>query len=267
MFGRKLCHHRHSKSAKRPAARESCMEIYMRDSQIGGLNILARRNVLTETDWFDLLLERRTLLEPYLREMTLKTLGDLKVVNDRSGNERRPLRMGGMVKKILSKNLQSGYRPYWIADKLETVEGNFPLETRGIFPDDDIYYHGHFKWDFIGITGRVDAVGEILRFWGLTRNNQWIKAEATIHFSNHPSVPVFDRDLGKMAEVLKLTVSESTPSEICQFCRVTPRWLWQRLSDAVEAWVKHREHLLSNAEQLFEVIKQENTLASIVAPQ
>src|SRR3989344_4044609 len=114
----------------------------MLDSQTRGLRILARRNALTETDWFNLLEERRALLEPHLREMTLKALGDLKVILNYR-NDRRPLRMGGMVKKTPSQNFQPQFRSYWVADTLKTVEGNFPLETRGIFPDDDIYYNGH----------------------------------------------------------------------------------------------------------------------------
>lgn len=221
----------------------------MLDSQIKGPRIWARQNALTETDWFNLLEERRALIEPHLREMTLKALGDLKIVSWGlcKSNERRPLRMGGMVEKVEKFTKGPPLNPYWTAAELKAVEGNFPLETRGIFADDDIYYHGHFKWDIMRASGKIEAVGEILKFWGLTRNNQWIRAEATIRF--------FDDRREHLSEVKKLTVHESTPSEICQFCDITPQWLWQRLGDAIHAWVKHRERLLSKAEQLFEVIK------------
>lgn len=216
---------------------------------------MARQNTLTETDWFNLLEERRNLLAPHLREMTLKALGDLNIVRY-CNKDVRPLRMGGVIERV---SKFAPYRHYldWGGPKI--VEGNFPLETRGIFANDDIYYNGHFKWDFIRAPGRIEAVGEIVKFWGLTRNNQWIKAEATIQF--------FDDRNEHLVEVQKLTIYESTPEEVCQFCGVTPRWLWQQLGDAVEAWVTHRKRLLSKAEQLFEVIKQENVLADIVAPQ
>ncbi|MBI2049201.1 MAG: hypothetical protein HYT29_02090 [Parcubacteria group bacterium] len=254
----------HSGGAKRPAARELRMEIRMLDSHTKGLRIWARQNTLTETDWFNLLEERRTLLEPHLREMTLKALGDLKIVNG-DHQSRRSLRMGRMVQKVYHP--RGRYCSYWVADELKAVEGHFPLETRGIFPDDDIYYHGHFKWDCVRTPGRIEAVGEILKFWGLTRNNQWIKAEATVRFFTPAHVAKHDERPEQIREVQKLIVSESTPSEICQFCGVTPRWIWQRLGDVAQEWVTHRRQLLLKAEQLAEVIKQENALADIVAPQ
>lgn len=244
-------------------------EVRIRGLRIRGLRILARRDALTETDWFNLLEARRALLELHLREMTLKTLGDLKIIYDdlnRGVGNGRPLRMGGMVEKFTKKDLPL----HWV-ESTPVVEGNFSLDTRGIFPDDEAYYHGHFKWDFIRIPPRVEAVGQVTKFWGLTRNNQWILVEFPIRYRmvTYPALPgtCCKERTEKRSEVERVIVRESTPAEICQFCEITPQWIWQRLGDAAQAWVNHRRYLLSNAEQLVEVIKREETMLDITAPR
>ena len=250
---------------ERPAVRVTNTEIHMLEST-KSLRILARQNALTKEDWFILLEERRKLLAPHLREMSLKALCDLTIVCGARGR-RRPLRMGGVVERF-TKDIP--YRSYVEECALDIViEGNssFNFETRGIFPDDDVYYRGHFKSDFIRASGKVEAVGETVRFWGLTRNNKWITVETTIRFISQPRDPRYDENFEDTPEVERLTIHESTPAEICQFCGVTPRWLWQRLGDAVHTWATHRKLLLSQAEALNGTIRQEETLVNIIAPQ
>ncbi len=226
-----------------------------------GLRILARRNVLTDDDWFDLLETRRALIGPHLRGMTLSTLGELKIVRDYFS--RRKLEDGGLT---LERTF--GSQEYRVASEFKAVEGSFPLDTRGIFPNDLIFDHGHFKWDSIHAIEGERATGERLRFWGLARNNAWIKIETTSRFFVQPRWPnVGDMRLETTAEVVKLVVSESTPREICEFCEVTPRWLLQELFRAVVAWRDHRRSLLGYAENLMGVINQENALLDIIAPE
>lgn len=229
-----------------------------------GLRILARRSALTESDWFNLLEARRVLLEPYLREMTLKTLGDLKIV--RNHQCERPLRKGGMEEKFTKKDLPLS----WV-ESTPIVEGIFSLDTRGIFPNDEVYFGGHFHWDFIRAPKRIAAVGEVLKFWGLTRNNQWILVELpiTYHMVTYHSMPgtLLKERTEQRSKVEKVVVCESTPQEICQFCKVTPQWIWQRLGDVVREWVKHRQNLLSNVEELANIVQHEETMLEIIKPK
>jgi hypothetical protein len=228
------------------------MEVDM--NHTGGLRILTRRGALTETNWFDLLEERRILIEPYLREMTLKTLGDLKIVHQELYGQatRCPLRMGAMIEKTYC---DPPYRKYREAAELTGVEGDFPLDTRGIYPDDDgVYYYRHFKTN-----------GCVIRFWGLTRNSEWINAECTVRRFEQARHAGHDERLDRRSEVVKFIVSASTPQDICQFCGITPQWVWQRLGDTVEAWLKHRQLLLARVEQLVKVIDHEKLMVNIIA--
>lgn len=229
----------------------------------GGLCILARRDALTETDWFDLLEQRRALLEPYLHEMTLKSLGDLRIVRDQKNNRssERQLRMGAMVEKT---DRNPPYREYREEAEFTCVEGDFSLDTRGIFPDDEVYYLGHFKArKFVWEVGRTSASGVVTRFWGLTRNGRWIRAECTERYFSQTRYFGCENLTEQRSEVVKLIVSASTPQEICQFCDITPQWIWQRLGDVAEAWLKHRQNLLMHAERLVEVINSEKLMLEI----
>lgn len=252
---------------QREAARRLRMEVNVLDKYTKGLRILARRNDLTDADWFNLLEKRQALLKPHLREMTLKSLGDLKIVHDdRTGSSAyfgRTLQMGGLA--IVPNRHSDSHR-----DPCEPkeVSVDFPLNTHGIFPDDEVYYHGHFKSEFIyPPEGQEPTIGLVIRFWGLTRNNKWIKIEVPIKYLTQPRDPGYDETPERMSEVERVIVHQSNPSEICHFCGVTPRWIWQRLGDVVQEWVKHRRSLLSNVERLVEVVKLEEVMLGIVTPK
>ena len=160
------------------------------------------------------------------------------------------------------------HRKYREASELKIAEGPFSLETRGIWPDDEVYYHGHFKWEHISKPGgQMGSLGLILRFWGLTRNNQWLKAEMTENYFEQERHAGHDDRPEQRSEVVKFVTSESSPEEICQFCGVTPRWIWQRLSDSVEKWLEHRKHQLSAAPHLVDIFNYEKTILDIVAPK
>lgn len=224
-----------------------------------GLRILARQNALTNSDWFDLLEERRALLAPHLRDMTLESLGDLKIVRSDT-RDVRTLRMGGLA--VVPHAHSDSHREPCM---LKETNPHFPFDTRGIFPDDKVFYHGHFKWDYVRAPGRAEAVGHVLKFWGLTRNNQWIKIEVPIRYYTQPHNPGYDDRPEMRAWVEKVVVSESTPLEICTLCEITPQWIWQRLGNAVKMWVKHRQRLFSNVKQLAEVVRHEEAMFDIIA--
>jgi hypothetical protein len=228
--------------------------------QTAGLAILARRNPLNGENWLALLEERRRLIEPHLRSMSLKTLGDLKIVHDDvnrgAGNGRR-LRVGAMVKTDWPTDITIEYFQPGPFAGIEA--GIYSLETRGIFADDEIFYNGHYHSEFVRSHANLPASGHVLYFWGLTRDGVWISIECVTRR--------FQCLRENRTEVTKVIVTEASPLEICRLCHITLRWLWERLGDATEAWLKHRKQLMEEAETLVTTVRQENTLLSIVEPK
>jgi hypothetical protein len=233
----------------------------------GGLRILARRDALTDQDWYKLIEERQALIAPHLRDMTLKSLGDLKIVRDQQGghSSARPLRLGAMVEKTYTA---PPHRKYREASELKYTEGPFKLDTRGIWPDDEVYYGGHFKKEHIPKPeGQLGSEGLVLRFWGLTRGNQWIKAECTEHHFEQARHAGHDYRPEQRSEVVRFVTAESSPPEICQFCHFKPRWLWEQLGDTANKWLKHRTQQMWDAERLIKIFNDEKTMLDIVAPK
>lgn len=224
---------------------------------------MARRNALTEEDWFNLLEERRVLLEPHLRDMTLKSLGDLKIVHDdvtgHGGIWGRRLYKGGL--KIVPDKHSDSHRQPCIPG---VVSSRFSLDTRGIFSNDEVFYHGHFKWDFTDSITSSRKKDMTIKFWGLTRNNEWIRIEVPIKNYTQPRSPGLDDRPHQVAGVEMVKVYESDSREICTLYGFTPQWIWQQLGDATKTWVEHRRKLLLGAEQLNEVVQYEEMVLDIV---
>ena len=236
----------------------------MKSNRSEGLRILVRQSALTEKDWFALLETRRALIAPHLHDMTLKTLGDLKIVRDYKGghSSERPLRMGAMTEQTTSR---PPFRTYREMSEICQVEGPFQLDTRGIFPDDEIYYHGHFKWKHIyNGNGSSPATGLTLRFWGLTRDGEWFKAEMTERYFTQMRGSDYDSREESRSEVTRFFTERASAEEICTFCAMSPWWIWKRLGDATRVWLKHRESLLSDAQYLVDVVEREEMLLKVV---
>jgi hypothetical protein len=232
--------------------------------KIAGLTILARRNnqQLTENDWLDLIKARQNLIAPHLRSMSLKTLGSLKIIHDDintgAGNGRE-LQLGGLVTMTMIDPHRTKYLGATIPEGIES--GDYSFETRGIFANDEIFYHSHYHWEPIKPTNGCPAGGDILRFWGLTRDNDWIKIECLLQTIIDPY------DFGskrRRTHTKKVIVSKSNPKEICEFCHFNLKWLHDRLGDAVEAWLKHREKLLQEATALATLIRAEKNMIEII---
>ncbi len=237
-------------------------ETRMLDAQRGGLRILVRRNALTENDWLELLAERQALIKPYLRDMTLKSLGDLKIVHDdvtgRCGIWGRPLREGGL--KIVPNKHSDSHRQPCVP---EVVSSRFTIDARGIFSNDEVFYGGHFKWDFTDSTTSSRKKDITIKFWGLTRNNEWIRIEVPIKNYTQLRSPGIDNRQHERAGVEKVVVHESNPQEICELYGFTPKWIWQELGNATNVWIEHRRKLLVEAERLGEVVRYEEMMLDI----
>lgn len=200
-----------------------------------GLRILARREPLTEQDWLELLEARRSRLADYMREMTLRTLGEIRFVKDYFGEH--------SLLKYKDTLLVCG-------------DPRFNLETRGIFPSDQSYAT-------VAKIERLSRTESIERFWGLTRDGVWISIEAVVKCKSVPYKSPGRSE--ESATVTSVTIRETTPEEIFKFCGRTVKDLWARLGQAAEEWERHRYVLYGGAKMLADLIRAENELLKIVS--
>lgn len=202
----------------------------------GGLRILARRDALTDEDWINLLNERRSLIKPHLREMTLPTLGELNLVGDYFGHH------------SLKRDIET----------LTITGERFDLDTRAIFPMERSIPVLNTDHHVIREVKGHSFSGRTERFWGLTRDAEWIWAEVFI--TKHP-VPYKDRrEIVARARVVNVELKTTTELKAL----VPPKLVWEALGNAIKNWEKHRENLLGHAAELAQVVRTEEKLLSLV---
>ncbi len=110
-------------------------------TQENGLALLARRDALTEADWYAMVNTRVSMLKPHLRDMTLKSIGDIQLSTPR-----------GSLHSLKMDNPKQ--------------YGKFSLSTRGIFQRENSFRS-------------IPSNREILhhRLWCLTREVEWLTIE------------------------------------------------------------------------------------------
>jgi hypothetical protein len=197
--------------------------------------VLARRGPLTSGDWLQLLEERRCLLKEHLRDMTLKTVGEIPFIHD-----------------------YFGYHPLKRYAETVRLVGNshFNLDTRGIFPP------SNGLGTLVAKHERLENRRSVERFWGLTRGGVWISIETHVISSMKPYK--YPGRTEEVAEAVTVAIEECTPEEICAFYVCTPKYLWERLGEAVYEWATHRRHLLAHAEAVACVVEAEKMLLQLV---
>lgn len=219
----------------------------MLEVEIRNLIALARRSELTEQTWFELLEQRRSIVKDYLRDMTLKSIEDVRFLDDDSGAQsirsRSPIR-------------------FWIG---HLGDIRFTQETRGLFPNDKtsggiatIEYHPTSKNELDKRTDERPSTPSTHRFWGLTRNNEWIgiEVEVIMEYEGH----------NRVVKPECLTVNEYPVEELCLFAQRTPRQLWLRLGEAVRQWAEHRKILYESSRLRAERFAMEEEILAAAFP-
>lgn len=208
----------------------------MIQKEIPDLVTLARRTQITEDDWHEMLAARAAHIKEHLRSMTLPAVGDIKFFGDHYSKS-----MGGDCPK-LTGNL------------------SYPLTVRGIFPND--------KGCFCAATTSKHDPGPALggmkaysshRFWGFTRNGDWIGVEARVSRRYEPDGR--KQRLVYRCEEALIEKFETTQG-LCAFAARTPKALWERLGETATTWVRDRESLLNDALKLEEKFKLEHQVVN-----
>jgi hypothetical protein len=222
------------------------------------LNILARQGGLTENEWLDLLEIRREDIRPHLHDMSLRALGDLGVVNDDRGRyPGRPLRKGGMRRML---ELEGG--DYHEPSELDFLDrDDSSLELRGIFPDDRDAHSFHVEFAKGKEPPTFDSV---IRFWALTRSNEWILVEIEERSFVQPKTPGRDRTQERRTEIVGLHVTQKTPQEICIACNTTLAKMWYELGKFVGKWAEQRRLLFSTAQDLSLRFDMEKLIVGVI---
>lgn len=209
---------------------------------------LARRTEITENDWYELLRERAAELKEHLRNMTLKSLGELRIIHD-YWNDHSLAQDAPMLLNDLS---------------------TFSLETRGIFPKDDSMGLAATVTEYLytdeGCT-RVQKYERPLypstqKLWGFTRNGVWIGIEVQVV----RSLKLY-KEPDRYEEAAKaetVSIREMSPEELCAFAKRSPCQIWERFGDVAEDWVRQREILLSDARRLHKFFECEREVIKAI---
>ncbi len=204
-----------------------------------GLEILARRDgrcALHETDWLKLVETRLEMIKPYLRDMTLKSLGDIRMINDYFGTH------------DLNR------------DEPKVSGEKFNLATRGIFPNND-------NWAGIASVehDRGDGMSAIAithKFWGFTRDGEWIIVEVFSTIGYEPYK--YEGRTEQVQRVKTVKIEESTLVDACLFCKRSPQDIWKRLGEIVKKWAEHRKSLYEDAQCLEEEVLREEAFIELL---
>jgi len=201
-----------------------------------GLEILVRRDgrcALHETDWLKLVEARLEMIKPHLRDMTLKSLGDIRIINDDFGFH------------DLNR------------DKPKVSGEKFNLATRGIFPNNDIW--AGTAIEEYDREGGTSATAATYRSWGLTRDGEWIMIE--VFSTNKHKRYRYER---RAEQVKTVKIEESTLADACVFCKRSPQDIWKRLGEIVKKWAEHRKNLYEDAQCLEEEVLWEEAFIELL---
>jgi len=226
----------------------------MNDTEIRDLIALARRSELTEEDWFELLERRRNIVKEHLRDMTLKPIEDVRFFHDYFGGQ--SIRTRGPLNEFIPR-----FGP-----------PRFTQETRALFPDDSnwagvstIEHHRTSESAAHEKTGGYSIAPETHRFWGLTRNNEWIGIQVHVEMTYEP-YKRHDR-FEQVARPKELKINEYPIKELCCFVKKPPRSLWLRLGEAMKQWAEHRKALYQTARHWTEQFAAENQIIAAAFPE
>lgn len=197
------------------------------------IKILARQNALTEEEWQKLFEARLEMIKPHLRDMTLKSIGDLAIVKDYFGDH------------ALKRDNPD-------IDRFDC----FDLETRGFFPS-HVTSTEYLQREDSGYT-----TAYILKMWGFTRNNEWIIIEVYITTSLEPYK--YPGRTERVARARRVTIRKSSFDKIRVFSQKTHQYFWEQLGILIKDWACSRKHFYEIAHRLELQVEHEEKLLEYV---
>lgn len=195
--------------------------------------ILARQSALTEEEWHKLFELRLNMIRPHLRDMSLKPIGDLTIIDDYFGNH------------SLKKDLP------------EVVGGEkFDLDTRGFFPS-HVTSTDYLERDELRYAKTYEH-----KLWGYTRNNEWIIIKVHVTASLEPYK--YHGRTERVACARNVAIYESSLEEILMFSQKTYQYFWEQLSIVIKKWAQDRKQFYEVAHRLELQVEHEERLLEYI---
>ncbi len=201
-----------------------------------GMELLVRKNQLTDVEWFALLEARRSLVKPHLDTFTLPELGSLKCFR-RELSFTHELRLDG---------------PKVIGDE------RFSLKTQGIFrPQPWSAIERIPNSGYRPPPGGVACPDGTMQIWGLTRSGLWILAE--VRFVGEDGYKERGYERAKTVEITEVNLPT-----IVSKTKEKPQRIWEELGKAIKEWVEFREGLYNQALNLARMVGIEELALSLI---
>lgn len=203
-------------------------------SSNSALDLLVRQQPLTEKEWIELLERRRRLIKPHLNSFTLTELGRFPCL----------LRYIQWVGIREAQHPNCGLTAYGTGGKsLEDA-----LKTQGIFG---------FDTDSDILTPDRTPMYNCRRFlWGLSRSGKWMLIEIWFLRGGSPDLPTDG--------VYAFKIQTVPVEDLLTIQHLQLRDVWLGLGEAVAQWMKKRQELLDDAEELADQVNLEESLINLL---
>jgi hypothetical protein len=153
-----------------------------------------------------------------------------------------------------------------------SLDERFSLDMRGIFPSDQRTWASVSHTTFIRESPHIEpnrcapkVIATTERFWGLSRNGEWVGIEVYVARSEEPYKTPGRTE--KVARAQTVSITELPLAELCEFAQRHPRVIWDRLGEAADEWVQHRKSLLADARHIRDVFTHEASILNTIAPR
>ena len=201
-----------------------------------GLELLVRKQPLTDDDWFSLIEARCSLLEPHLNSFTFSELGNFNCL--RSGlNETHAI---------------------WMDNETGTIIGDHRvgLDTQGIFCCPKSSIERIPGSGYQAPPGGVSCPDGKMHIWGFTRYAEWILI--TVEFKGEPGYK--GRGYERAGRVY---IEKADLKAIVAKTRSTPEEIWRELGRAIRNWTERRRQLYHKAREIARTVEIEELVLSL----
>jgi hypothetical protein len=197
-----------------------------------GIKKLLHKKSQKEIDWLEMLEERRKLVKPYLKELSLNTMSERIYLN------------GGRSENTTVHQLKEDRPAIVTSSNL-----GLTLETRGMF-------FPAFKPLKENIYTREPLEEEVYTWWGISLYGDWLLINVRYDFrSQDPSYEVaFQVDIAKRED---LSILVKSPG-------INPKEMWFSIGKLIMEWKQKREFLYRRASNLLATVKSEEQIVNII---
>lgn len=194
-----------------------------------GLEVLVRKNSLTDDEWLSLIEARRELIKPHLDSFTLAELGSFPCLTSESVH----------------------YHEIKLDNPIVVGEEPFSLKTQGIFDMQPWQAVERIpNPDYKRFHAGARCLSGTLLLWGLTRSGLWVLV--TVRFVGENGYKDRGNERAESVEIIETDL----PTIIAK-TKSNPQDMWKKLGRAVKESAEKRENLYKMARNLARMVNVE----------